>query len=77
MFVRKTSLDEIPQLINVLQGDMSLVGARSLLPQYLELYNKEQKQHHLVRSGITGWAQVSGRNAICWAQKFEYNVWYV
>ena len=76
-FVRKTSLDEIPQLINVLKGDMSLVGPRPLLPQYLPLYNSEQKRRHDVRPGITGWAQVNGRNAISWEQKFEYDVWYV
>lgn len=76
-FVRKTSIDEIPQLINVLKGDMSLVGPRPLLPQYLPLYNSEQKRRHDVRPGITGWAQVNGRNAISWSQKFEYDVWYV
>lgn len=76
-FVRKTSLDEIPQLINVLKGDMSLVGPRPLLVQYLPLYNAEQKQRHNVRPGITGWAQVNGRNAISWEQKFAYDVWYV
>lgn len=76
-FVRKTSLDEIPQLINVLKGDMSLVGPRPLLPEYLPLYNKEQARRHEVRPGITGWAQVNGRNAISWKQKFEYDVWYV
>lgn len=76
-FVRKTSLDEIPQLINVLIGDMSLIGPRPLLPEYLPLYNSEQKKRHLVRPGITGWAQVNGRNAISWQQKFEYDVWYV
>lgn len=76
-FVRKTSLDEIPQLINVLKGDMSLIGPRPLLVQYLPLYNAEQKKRHDVRPGITGWAQVNGRNAISWQQKFEYDVWYV
>lgn len=76
-FVRKTSLDEIPQLINVLKGDMSLIGPRPLLPQYLPLYNAHQKRRHEVRPGITGWAQVNGRNAISWQQKFEYDVWYV
>ena len=76
-FVRKTSLDEIPQLINVLKGDMSLIGPRPLLPEYLPLYNDEQKKRHNVRPGITGWAQVNGRNTINWQQKFEYDVWYV
>lgn len=76
-FIRKTSLDEIPQLINVLKGDMSLVGPRPLLVRYLPLYNKEQARRHEVRPGITGWAQVNGRNAISWQQKFEYDVWYV
>ena len=75
-FVRKTSLDEIPQLFNVLTGDMSLIGPRPLLPQYLPLYNAFQQQRHNVRPGITGWAQVNGRNAISWEQKFEYDVWY-
>nr|WP_262909429.1 sugar transferase [Chryseobacterium gwangjuense] len=77
MFVRKTSLDEIPQLINVLKGDMSLIGPRPLLPQYLPLYNEIQKKRHEVRPGITGWAQVNGRNAISWTKKFELDVWYV
>lgn len=76
-FVRKTSLDEIPQLINVLKGDMSLIGPRPLLPQYLPLYNAEQKRRHDVRPGITGWAQVNGRNAISWKRKFELDVEYV
>lgn len=76
-FVRKTSLDEIPQLINVLKGDMSLIGPRPLLPQYLSLYNDIQKRRHNVRPGITGWAQVNGRNAISWTMKFELDVWYV
>lgn len=75
--IRKTSLDEIPQLINVIKGDMSLVGPRPLLTQYLPLYNDTQKRRHEVRPGITGWAQVNGRNAISWKQKFEYDVWYV
>ena len=76
-FVRKSSLDEIPQLLNVLKGDMSIVGPRPLLPQYLPLYSEEQKKRHQVKPGITGWAQVNGRNAISWEQKFEYDVWYV
>lgn len=76
-FVRKASLDEIPQLINVLKGDMSLIGPRPLLPQYLSLYNVEQKRRHEVRPGITGWAQVNGRNAITWKRKFELDVEYV
>ncbi|WP_400262000.1 sugar transferase [Sphingobacterium sp. SG20118] len=76
-FVRKTSLDEIPQLINVLKGDMSLIGPRPLLIQYLPLYNETQKRRHEVRPGITGWAQVNGRNAISWNKKFELDVWYV
>ncbi|MFV0189026.1 sugar transferase [Empedobacter falsenii] len=76
-FVRKTSLDEIPQLINVLKGDMSVVGPRPLLPDYIPYYSDYQKQRHNVKSGITGWAQVNGRNAISWEQKFEYDVWYV
>ncbi len=76
-FVRKTSLDEIPQLINILKGDMSLIGPRPLLPQYLPLYSPEQARRHEVRPGITGWAQVNGRNAISWQRKFELDVWYV
>ncbi len=76
-FVRKTSLDEIPQLINVIKGDMSLVGPRPLLVEYLPLYNKFQNRRHDVRPGITGWAQVNGRNAISWEKKFELDVWYV
>jgi lipopolysaccharide/colanic/teichoic acid biosynthesis glycosyltransferase len=75
--VRKTSLDELPQLINVLKGDMSLIGPRPLLPEYLPLYNETQNRRHEVKPGITGWAQVNGRNAISWSQKFEYDVWYV
>jgi len=76
-FVRKTSIDEIPQLINVLKGDMSLIGPRPLLPEYLPLYNEMQKKRHKVKPGITGWAQVNGRNSISWQQKFEYDEWYV
>lgn len=75
--VRKTSLDEIPQLINVLKGDMSLIGPRPLRTYYLPLYNEEQRKRHLVRPGITGWAQVNGRNAISWTRKFELDVYYV
>lgn len=76
-FVRSTSVDELPQLINVLKGDMALIGPRPLLPQYLPLYSKEQARRHEVRPGITGWAQVNGRNAISWTKKFELDVWYV
>jgi len=75
--IRKTSLDELPQLLNVLRGDMSLVGPRPLLIEYLPLYNEEQKRRHLVRPGITGWAQVNGRNTVSWPQKFAFDVWYV
>lgn len=76
-FVRSTSVDEFPQLFNVLKGDMALIGPRPLLPQYLPLYSKEQARRHEVRPGITGWAQVNGRNAISWTKKFELDVWYV
>ncbi len=75
--VRKTSLDELPQLLNVLKGEMSLVGPRPLLPEYIPLYNAEQAKRHNVLPGITGWAQVNGRNAISWKEKFELDVWYV
>ncbi|MEH7255336.1 sugar transferase [Neobacillus niacini] len=75
--LRKLSLDEFPQLFNVLKGDMSLIGPRPLLPEYLSLYSEEQSKRHLVRPGITGWAQVNGRNAISWDEKFKLDVWYV
>jgi len=76
-FIRQTSLDELPQLINVLKGDMAIIGPRPLLPQYLSLYNESQKRRHNIRPGITGWAQVNGRNAISWTMKFELDIWYI
>ncbi|MBF0748658.1 sugar transferase [Mammaliicoccus lentus] len=76
-FIRKTSIDELPQLINVLKGDLSLVGPRPLLMDYLPLYTEEQRKRHLVKPGITGWAQVNGRNTISWEEKFKLDVWYV
>lgn len=77
MFLRKTSLDELPQLVNVLKGDMSFVGPRPLLVEYLPLYSKEQRVRHSIKPGITGWAQVNGRNAISWEEKFKLDSWYV
>ncbi|REC79908.1 lipid carrier--UDP-N-acetylgalactosaminyltransferase [Chryseobacterium elymi] len=76
-FIRQTSLDELPQLINVLKGDMAIIGPRPLLPQYLSLYSESQKRRHNIRPGITGWAQVNGRNAISWTMKFELDIWYI
>lgn len=76
-FLRRTSLDELPELLNVLKGDMSLVGPRPLLPEYLPLYSAEQRRRHDVRPGVTGWAQINGRNAATWSQKFSCDVWYV
>lgn len=77
VFLRKLSLDELPQLINVIKGDMSLVGPRPLLYKYIPLYSEEQKKRHLLKPGITGWAQVNGRNAISWTTKFKHDVWYI
>ena len=76
-FIRKTSLDELPQLLNVVKGDMSFIGPRPLLPEYLELYSPEQRRRGTIKPGISGWAQVNGRNAISWEKKFELDVWYV
>ena len=76
-FLRKTSLDELPQLINVLRGEMRLVGPRPLLPEYVPLYNEQQRKRHTVKPGITGWAQIKGRNALSWEKRFELDVWYV
>jgi sugar transferase EpsL len=75
--IRNSSLDEIPQLINVLKGDMSLVGPRPLLEEYLDLYTEDQLKRHLVKPGVTGWAQINGRNAISWEKKFELDLWYI
>lgn len=76
-FLRKSSLDELPQLFNILRGDMSIIGPRPLLPEYLPLYSREQSRRHEIRPGVTGWAQTHGRNAISWKKKFELDVWYV
>ena len=75
--MRKLSLDELPQLWNILKGNMSFVGPRPLLPEYIPLYSKEQEKRHEVKPGITGWAQVNGRNTISWKQKFDYDLWYI
>jgi len=77
IWIRKTSLDELPQLLNVIKGDMSLVGPRPLLMEYIPLYSMEQQKRHNVRPGITGWAQVNGRNTIGWTERFQYDLWYV
>jgi len=76
-FLRKTSIDELPQIINILKGDMRLVGPRPLLPEYLPLYSKRQLKRHEVKPGITGWAQINGRDALSWQEKFELDIWYV
>lgn len=76
-FIRKTSIDELPQLLNILKGDMAFIGPRPLMPSYLPLYSEEQHRRHEVRPGISGWAQVNGRNSISWTEKFKYDVWYV
>lgn len=76
-FLRKISLDELPQLWNIIKGEMSLIGPRPLLPRYLPRYNDKQKHRHDIRPGLTGWAQVNGRNTLSWEQKFEYDLWYV
>ena len=76
-FLRNYSIDELPELFNVLKGDMSFVGPRPLLPEYLNLYNKNQISRHNVKPGITGWAQINGRNSLSWSEKFEYDIWYV
>ena len=77
LFLRRTSLDELPQLINVLKGDLSFIGPRPLLIKYLPFYSEEQKRRHIVKPGITGWAQVNGRNAISWTEKFKLDLWYI
>lgn len=76
-YIRKFSLDEIPQLLNVIKGDMSLIGPRPLLVEYLSLYSEDQSQRHLVKPGVTGWAQINGRNTISWEEKFIYDLWYI
>lgn len=77
VILRKSSLDEAPQVLNILKGDMTIIGPRPLLPEYLELYNEEQIKRHNMKPGITGWAQINGRNAISWEKKFELDVWYI